>query len=32
MTIGRKKLVDSQFEKEVSKKDGYIIKKPKNWL
>jgi hypothetical protein len=32
MTIGRKKLVDSQFENEVIKKDGYILKKPKDWL
>ena len=29
LTIGRKKLVDSQFEHEVSKKDGHILKKPK---
>lgn len=29
--IGRKKLVDSQFELEVKKKDGYVLKKPKEW-
>ncbi|MCK4920594.1 MAG: NYN domain-containing protein [Bacteroidales bacterium] len=32
MTIGRKKLMDSQFENDVSKYDGYVIKKPKEWL
>ena len=31
MTIGRKKLVDSQFPEEVQKQDGYIIKKPLEW-
>ncbi len=31
LTIGRKKLVDSQFELEVPKRDGYILKKPKDW-
>lgn len=31
MTIGRKKLVDSQFPEEVEKRDGYIIKKPLEW-
>lgn len=31
LTIGRKKLVDSQFEFEVPKRDGYILKKPKDW-
>jgi uncharacterized LabA/DUF88 family protein len=31
MTIGRKKLVDSQFEQEVTKRDGYILKKPDHW-
>ncbi|MDR6966780.1 uncharacterized LabA/DUF88 family protein [Flavobacterium arsenatis] len=31
LTIGRKKLVDSQFEEEVIKKDGYVLKKPKSW-
>ena len=31
LTIGRKKLADSQFDTEVKKKDGYIIKKPKEW-
>jgi uncharacterized LabA/DUF88 family protein len=32
MTIGRKKLVDSQFELEVRKKDGFILRKPKEWM
>ncbi|MCA1965162.1 MAG: NYN domain-containing protein [Flavobacterium sp.] len=31
LTIGRKKLVDSQFALEVTKRDGYILKKPKDW-
>jgi uncharacterized LabA/DUF88 family protein len=31
ITIGRKKLVDSQFQIEITKKDGYVLKKPKNW-
>lgn len=31
ITIGRKKLSDSQFEKNVSKKDGFILKKPNEW-
>jgi uncharacterized LabA/DUF88 family protein len=31
LTIGRKKLVDSQFAIEVTKRDGYILKKPKDW-
>ncbi len=31
LTIGRKKLVDSQFDMEVVKKDGYILKKPNDW-
>jgi hypothetical protein len=31
MTIGRKKLVDSQFDEEVTKKDGFVLKKPKEW-
>ncbi len=29
--IGRKKLVDSQFENEIVKKDGYILHKPTRW-
>ncbi len=29
--IGRKKLVDSQFENEVTKRDGFILHKPQNW-
>jgi len=32
MVIGRKKLVDSQFHNEVPKADGYVLKKPKNWI
>jgi uncharacterized LabA/DUF88 family protein len=31
MMIGRKKLVDSLFENEVTKKNGFILKKPKEW-
>lgn len=31
LTIGRKKLVESQFEETVAKKDGYILGKPKTW-
>lgn len=31
MTIGRKKLADSQFEPEIKKRDGYVLKKPKEW-
>ena len=32
MMIGRKKLVDSQFEEEVTKKDGFVLKRPKEWI
>lgn len=32
LTIGRKKLVDSQFNDEVVKKSGYILKKPTEWI
>ncbi len=32
LTIGRKKLIDSQFAQEVTKADGYILKKPNTWL
>jgi uncharacterized LabA/DUF88 family protein len=32
MMIGRKKLVDSLFDEEVPKKDGFILKKPKEWI
>jgi uncharacterized LabA/DUF88 family protein len=32
LTIGRKKLVESQFENEVKKKDGFILRKPKEWI
>lgn len=31
LTIGRKKLVDSQFVSAVRKKDGFTLKKPKDW-
>ena len=31
ITIGRKKIADSQFDEEVTKNDGYILKKPKDW-
>ena len=32
LTIGRKKLIDSQFDEKVLKKDGYILMKPKDWI
>lgn len=32
MTIGRKKIVDSQFDKEIIKKDGYKLTKPNDWV
>lgn len=32
LTIGRKKLLDCQFPSEVEKKDGFILKKPSDWL
>lgn len=32
MIIGRKKISDNQFDMEVAKKDGYILKKPKDWV
>jgi uncharacterized LabA/DUF88 family protein len=32
MIIGRKKLFDSLFQTEVIKKDGFILRKPKEWL
>jgi len=31
MTIGRRKLADSQFEIEVHKRDGFVLKKPEEW-
>lgn len=31
MTLGRKLLADCQFESNVLKKDGYILKKPTEW-
>lgn len=30
--IGRKKLIDSQFEENVKKRDGFILHKPADWL
>lgn len=32
LIIGRKKLVDSQFPVEVQKRDGFILRKPSDWL
>jgi uncharacterized LabA/DUF88 family protein len=32
LTIGRKKLIDSQFEIKISKKDGFVLSKPKAWF
>ena len=29
--IGRKNLVESQFEEEITKKDGFVLKKPEEW-
>ena len=31
MVIGRKKLLDSQLPNEVTKKDGFVLKKPTSW-
>ena len=31
LIIGRKKFADSQFDDEVKKKDGFILKKPQTW-
>lgn len=31
LTIGRKKLVESQFTEKIAKKDGYILSKPLIW-
>lgn len=31
MVIGRKKLIESQFPESVTKSDGFIIAKPKEW-
>ncbi len=31
MTLGRKKIKDAQFSKNVTKKDGFILKKPSEW-
>lgn len=31
LTIGRRKLADSQFDIEVYKRDGFVLKKPKEW-
>jgi len=32
MTIGRKKLLDSQFPDQVSKKSGFVLKRPITWV
>ncbi len=32
MMIGRKKIVDCLFDNEITKKDGFVIKKPKEWI
>ena len=32
MTIGRKKLVESQFSESVKKRDGFLLRKPSVWL
>lgn len=31
MIIGRKKLVDSQLPDSITKRDGFILKKPSEW-
>jgi len=31
LTIGRKKIADSQFPNEVKKRDGYLLRKPSEW-
>jgi hypothetical protein len=31
LTIGRKKLVESQFDESVKKRDGFILQKPTDW-
>ncbi len=31
LTIGRKKLLDSQFENKVVKRDGFVLEKPSDW-
>ncbi len=31
MVIGRKKLIESQFPDDVTKRDGFIIGKPSAW-
>lgn len=32
LMIGRKRIVDSLFEPEIAKRDGFILKKPKEWM
>lgn len=32
MMIGRKKFIDSLFESEITKRDGFILRKPKEWI
>ena len=31
MTLGKKKIKDNQFDDEVKKSDGYVLKKPDDW-
>jgi uncharacterized LabA/DUF88 family protein len=31
LTIGRKKLIDNQFPDQVTKKDGFILRRPQEW-
>ena len=31
LMLGRKKLLDSQFADELTKRDGYILRKPSDW-
>lgn len=30
--IGRKKLIDSQFPEELTKRGGFVLHKPTDWL
>jgi uncharacterized LabA/DUF88 family protein len=32
MLIGRNNLVESQFEEEITKKDGFVLRKPTEWI
>jgi hypothetical protein len=31
LIIGKKKLADSQFDDEIKKKDGFVLRKPTEW-